>query len=313
MNIFHKLAKQETIDYVNNKPDLFRLVAELSNQFKVKALDYHIVGQKVLLVEDSGVPFGVASINGNSKGELNYQFNAPFIEKERGRGSDRSARKSIKLPTLIKLLKKDHKEKYEPSINRLLYSRLPEVIQDSIFSVVGQDRYSRDIGQDATKALIGFFTEQKMITDSAILKTIDEYVVKMKEGEEKKLQRESKLDAFKTDLHLIMECDNPTFLAGTLKYDATANKYLVHEDVNCYTSIEDLEQTQPQLMLSYKMYRVGMENKIDFDEDIVPRKDNYFPDFEVITYYFLSDGVPSVQASSSGNTTIRLFLTPKLG
>jgi hypothetical protein len=72
MNIFHKLAKQETIDYVNNKPDLFRLVAELSNQFKVKALDYHIVGQKVLLVEDNGVPFGVASINGNSKGELNY-------------------------------------------------------------------------------------------------------------------------------------------------------------------------------------------------------------------------------------------------
>jgi hypothetical protein len=102
MNIFHKLAKQETIDYVNNKPDLFRLVAELSNQFKVKALDYHIVGQKVLLVEDNGVPFGVASINSNSKGELNYQFNAPFIEKERGRGSDRSARKSIKLPTLIK-------------------------------------------------------------------------------------------------------------------------------------------------------------------------------------------------------------------
>jgi hypothetical protein len=35
MNIFHKLAKKETIDYVNNKPDLFRLVAELSNQFKV--------------------------------------------------------------------------------------------------------------------------------------------------------------------------------------------------------------------------------------------------------------------------------------
>jgi hypothetical protein len=46
MNIFHKLAKQETIDYVNNKPDLFRLVAELSNQFKVKALDYHIVTSK---------------------------------------------------------------------------------------------------------------------------------------------------------------------------------------------------------------------------------------------------------------------------
>jgi hypothetical protein len=313
MNIFHKLAKQETIDHVNNMPNLFRLVAELCQQFKVKVLDHQPDTPRVLLVEDNGVPFGVASVNFNTKEELSYQLNAPFIEKERGRGSDRSTRKSIKLPALIKLLKKDHEEKYESSINRFLYGRLPEVIKDSVFSVVGQDRYSRDIGQDATKALIGFFTEQKMITDSAILRTINEYVVKMKESEEKKLQRESKLDAFKTDLHFIMECDNPTFLAGTLKYDATANKYSVHEDMNCYTSIEDLEQTQPQLMLSYKMYRVGMENKVDFDENIVPRKDKYSPDFEVITHYFLSDSVSSIRASSNSNTTVRLFLTPKLG
>lgn len=313
MNIFHRFAKQETINYVNNMSDVFRLVAELSNQFKVKVLDHHPDARRVLLVEDNGVPFGVASVSFNTKGELNYQLNAPFIEKERGRGSDRSARKSIKLPALIKLLKKDHEEKYESSINRLLYGRLPEVIKDSVFSVVGQDRFSRDIGQDATKALIEFFTEQKMIINSAILKTISEYVVKMKEGEEKKLQRESKLDAFKTDLHFIMECGNHTFLAGTLKYDATANKYSVHEDMNCYTNIEDLEQTQPQLMLSYKMYRVGMENKVDFDENIVPQKDKYFPDFEVITHYFLSNSTPSVRASGNGNTTVRLFLTPKLG
>jgi hypothetical protein len=313
MNIFHRLCRQDTIDFVNVTPDLLRLVAELCQQFKVKVLDHNRDGaRKVLLAEDNGVPFGVASINFNTKGELNYQFNAPFIEKERGRGSDRSARKSIKLPALIKLLKKDHEENYEPSINRLV-SRLSEAIKDLISRDIGQERYSRDIGQDTTKALIGFFTEQKIITDPAILKTIDEYVVKMKENEDKKLQRESKLDEFKTDLYLIIEGNGHTFLAGTFKYDATANKYSIHEDVNCYTSIDDLEQTHPQLMLSYKMYRVGTENKVDFNQNIVPLKDKYFPDFEVITYYFMTDSLPSVQAFENGNTHIRMLLTPKLG
>lgn len=316
MNIFHKLAKQDTQDYLANSSELLRLVAELCQHFHIKVLDHPRDGdlQKILLVEENGVPFGIASVCINSKGVMSYRLQAPFIEKERGRGSDRSARASVKLPALMKLLAKDTESNYEPSINRFM-TRIPEVIKDAVSSVVGQDRYSRDIGNDATKALINFFTAQEMITDPVILKSIDEYIVRTKEHDEKKSQLKSKLDEFKTDLHLIMECDNHTFLAGTVKYNAIESKYSLHDDLNCYINIEDLEQTQPQLMLLYKMFQVGTENKVDFKGNIVPRKDTYFPDFDVVLHYFLSTEVPSTQQMYRGesSTAVRMFLTPKLG
>jgi len=312
MNIFHRLCKQDTIDLVSATPDLLRLVAELCQQFKVKVLDHNRDTDhkmRILLAENNGVPFGVASTDQNNKGVLTYRFQAMFIEKERGRGTDRMSRESVKLPALMKLLKKDHEENYMPSINQML-SRIPDIIKDEIQKVVGTGRYMRDIGSDATKALLGFYTEQKMITDPQIIKTIDEYILQLKQIDEKKAQLDSKMVEYKTDLHFMLECGNHTFIAGTLKYDVTTNKYSLHEDVNCYASIEDLEQTQPQLMLSYKMYRTGVENKVEFREGFVPRRDNYSPDFEVITHYVTSSGMPQAEAC---NTSCRIFFTPKLG
>jgi len=312
MNIFHRLCKQDTIDLVSVTPDLLRLVAELCQQFKVKVLDHNRDSDykmRILLAENNGVPFGIASTDQNNKGVLTYRFQAMFIEKARGRGTDRMSRESVKLPALMKLLKKDHEENYMLSINQML-SRIPEIIQDEIKKVVGAGRYMRDIGSDATKALLGFYTEQKMITDPQIIKTIDEYILQLKQIDEKKAQLDSKMVEYKTDLHFMLECGNHTFIAGTLKYDVTTNKYSLHEDVNCYASIEDLEQTQPQLMLSYKMYRTGVENKVEFREGFVPRRDNYSPDFEVITHYVTSSGMPQ---ADSGNTSCRILFTPKLG
>ena len=311
MNIFHRLVKQDTIDFVAATPDLLRLVAELCQQFKVKVLDHNRDDDyklRILLAQDNGVPFGVASADA-SKGKLVYRFTAPFIEKERGRGQDRATRESIKLPALMKLLKKDHEENYMPSINHML-SRIPDIVKDEITKVVGSERFLRDIGSNTTRALIAFYAEQKMITDPEIIKSIDEYISHMKKNDEKKAQLNSKISEYKTDLHFMMECGNHTFIAGTLKYEITEDRYLLHEDVNCYASVEDLEQTQPQLMLSYKMYRTGVENKVEFREGYVPRRDHYSPDFEVITHYFMSSGMPQAQ---DGNTSCRIFITPKLG
>ena len=310
MNIFHRLVKQDTIDFVAATPDLLRLVAELCQQFKVKVLDHNRDDDyklRVLLAQDNGVPFGVASADA-SKGKLVYRFTAPFIEKERGRGQDRATRESIKLPALMKLLKKDHEANYVPSTDYML-SRIPDIIKDEITKVVGSERYIRDIGHETARALIGFYTEQKMITNPDIIKSIDEYVAHMKKNDDKKAQLNSKVVEYKTDLHFMMECGNHTFLAGTLKYDVVENKYSLHEDVNCYASIEDLEQTQPQLMLSYKMYRTGVENKVEFRDGFVPRRDNYSPDFEVITHYVTSSGMPQ----TSNSVSCRILITPKLG
>lgn len=312
MDIFHTHAKATTMQLVNRVADIHKLAREICFKFGVKVLSHndHInealdpnhleyagwtaeenqnykearlrYDSKVLLAYPNGVPFGVISIEKVTKnGQVSdlYNFSSHFVSKDRGRGDDRQTRKSSTILNLLKAIAKDchlnsETEGFKSVFTRCLLEDIHEEVKSS-FKIphVGLLR------DDASEALVNFYKHNKLITDPSTLKDIDNYAQKVIERNAKLDELQAAVNRFKTEVYMLCTVSmSPAIVVGKIKYEGGLNNWSV-ESVQSYASVDDVP---PELMLTYKMWRTKHETKYDFSEELLPRRTDYDPDFEVV-------------------------------
>jgi len=307
MNIYHPKCSPTVQQYLDRLPQLKLLASELCRAHDLSVMEHnessndYMEGEdglrdnlKVLLVSNkNGFPFCVASLGLNNRslrretldsGAKNiFRVQSTFISKERGKGISRNIRESVSLSSLMKVIKKDVEE------NSFLLERnvlsTPDAIKELIERANSRRPRTFSMASSTQVALAEFYTESKIITDPAHLNEIKEVLEQAKVLNAFKEQLNAKFDRFKSDLSFILSYDGHTFVSGTINYDRATDKYVsLHNDVNCYSDINELESVDMQLMLTYKMYRIKTETDLEF-HNIIARSDRYIEDLDVVTYY----------------------------
>lgn len=320
MNIYHPKCSPTVQQYLDRLPQLKLLASELCRAHDLSVMEHnessndYMEGEdglrdnlKVLLVSNkNGFPFCVASLGLNSDAKNIFRVQSTFISKERGKGISRNVRESVSLSSLMKVIKKD------VEANSFLLERNVLSTADAIKELIGRANSRRprtfSMSSSTQVALAEFYTESKMITDPAHLNEIKETLEQAKVLNAFKEQLDAKFDRFKSDLSFILSYDRHTFVSGTIKYDRATDKYVsLHNDVNCYSDINELESVDMQLMLTYKMYRIKAEADLEF-HDIIARSDRYIEDLDVVTYYSSNH----MFLLPSGGGSFYVLFTPKM-
>ena len=320
MNIYHPKCSPTVQQYLDQLPQLKLLASELCRAHDLSVMEHNESSNfymnsehglrdnlRVLLVSNkNGFPFCVASLGLNSGGKNIFMVQSTFINKERGKGISRNVRESVSLSSLMKVIKKDVEE------NSFLLERKVLSTTDAIRELIDRANSRRprtpNMGSSTQVALAEFYTESKMITDPIHLEEIKALLEQTKVLNAFKEQINAKFDRFKSDLSFILSYDGRTFISGTINYDRATDKYVsLHNDVNCYSDINELESVDMQLLLTYKMYRVKAEADLEF-HDIIARSDRYIEDLDVVTYYSSNH----MFALPSGGGSFYALFTPKM-
>lgn len=311
MDIFHTHAKATTMQLVNRVADIHKLAKEICFKFGVKVLSHnnHIdeaidpnhveypgwtpeenadykerrlrYDSKVLLAYPNGVPFGVISLEKattrGQSGDL-YRFSSHFVSKDRGRGDDRQTRKSASILNLLKAIAKDCHIKSEEEGFKSVFTRC---ILEDIYEVVKHSfniPYTGILRDHAAEALVNFYKDNKLITDTNALRDIDNYAQKIVERDAKLNELRTTVERFRTNIYTLCTVSmSPAIIVGKLKH-VDKEKWEV-ESVQSYASVDDIP---PEVMLTYKMWRTKHETNYDFSEELLPRRTSYDSDFDVV-------------------------------
>lgn len=314
MEIFHAHVQADTIQVVSRIPELQTLIRELCHRFKVQAIshnrkfvkDYmdpaHVIytsytpeenerakeetlrkATRVLLAYPSGVPFGVAfikTINNKGNEQLAYAFSSNFTVKERGRGEDRFVRESTNIQSLMKSIQKCN-PLHEQQMFRKLYSiGIHDTVQSRVKAEIKLPWRSPDVSREATMALIDYFLEGKKITDDGFVDEIKKAVDLRAEIDKKHAEIESTVNEFCKEIYVIGRiATSPTISVARAEYNKAHDTFEIIGDIKCYASVDDLPR---DLLLTYKMWKIKHETKLNFSLRSIPNADSWCSDFNVL-------------------------------
>lgn len=289
--MYHDNITEKTKAYVETYPEIKKALTELCHTFKYSVLSHNeyymntnYEGQdylsepnsalfkrvrnslRFLLVDKYNAPAAVFYISEttNKTGETVdcYNFISDFISKERGRGTDRLHRESIKLPALIKLLKKDQKENGD---DEMFLRKIVEEVKNKIFSRIENAMNGRYHGlnlDNATeRALIRMFFEQKIIDNPEVIRVLERAKKVMEREEADKKAKNEALEPFTKTIKFIMQFDECPMMIGSAFYDEGTKSYILHETVKYYSSPDDIPEEHAQLLVDYKMWAVKNVNE----------------------------------------------------
>lgn len=307
MNIYSDQTADTVKKYVESNTELKTFIKELNHKYGVVAVATK--RDTVGLAYPNGIPFGVVYTFGkdNKQGETvtGYAFISDFINKERGRGSDKYTRESSKISQLIKLIEVDKNYRQWDKhicLNSRLYDLARKVrggVEDAL-----DMRYAKSIefNRETSIAMLKSHFENQMITDPAVIKSLERYYELYKTSLTSTAKAKEITDRFfNSKCHYILVHDGFPAVVGTLEFklDGTNNKYeaVFHDDMKSYTTMDALAIDRPDLVVSYKMWRVNYEvskdnrmSRIDEGnvtyelERMLPYHDTFNADLDVLTF-----------------------------
>jgi hypothetical protein len=318
MSIFHELATQSAVDFVNNNSSTLNLVRELSHKFKLKVMAE--TDQLVLMCYPNGVPAGYAftelAYNRAQEKVTEYCFASPYVIKNRSVGGDRRTRRSTSMSQLLKKLATEIKDDWRGMLDN--YQRLSYIVERMISS---EDRNSGSrhglLSGALEFALLKAVLDDEPLAMNHMSSIREAYETHLKRAEAQ-TARSERFRNFNKDLYVVYAFKHQPVLIGTAKFDPTSPllepKYTVQDDLKAYSSFDDLPPQFNQLVLTHKMWHVNTETKHHRSfEDVrdyaceaarsIPRTDSYSEDFDVCTY---SSTCYQIQPFGTCN----IFLTP---
>ena len=296
--MYHTLANQTTKDLVESNASLKQLAREVCHKFNVQIMthDPELIDSarrspysdserqarherertRLLLTKENGIPFCTINTNqgedrsGNSAN--NYVVTSPMVHKEKGRGLDRMTRESIKIKSLMKTLEKDYDDKSGLlSLEYLFNNRIDLFRQvkqgaDNIAKLGYTERLLFD--SKTCESLLKQMFEGQVLNDSVV-----DY---MKRKYEEHLSNQRKFEIaneisnrFLTECYLVLRYQFcPTVVAKvTLEKHIIGNdfkvKVKVHDEVKCYSSMNELSTDNTELAISLKMFMTRNETEVN--------------------------------------------------
>ena len=299
MTIFHPFVDKPTIDFVERSPNLKKLLIELNHRYGIVACTkaHHNSEESVSLVWPNLVFVGFASVVDDmdtDTREIKSMFciESALVEKERGRGRNRFVRKSEKLAHLIKIVDKKFKERVKSFANQ------PELritgARSSVFSMIetktARRAFMTHLNGDEEYALLkNCIMDEPM--SQYLREKITDSLIKHQEREKENLEREKNFRKF-DHVHMLWGSSTTPVCYGVAQL--VAKEYVIQGEIKPCFDERDLPDDFAVLL---KMHKIGKEHIFKDNEvaGFTPmhsnllRKDMYDQDFDVVTYYAVSD------------------------
>jgi hypothetical protein len=262
MTLLHKLA-DPAIKLDDFDRYFLSLLRELNYNFGLQVYCKRS-DTKYSMVDERGLFYGFAGINRNDTEEtMDYEFiSTSFIQKERGRGSNKHTRKSNSLGRLIKQLKTDFKKADNtPHYLRNAY----ENIKSEVCTALKHSDYFRPTVNDVQieRALLDHAISGKTFPPEYLEKCKKHLAVHEKQDETTALY-DGEVKQFDKAYVLYTQAYAPPMFGIVEK---EGNKFKFQAGVNCYSTLEELPQ---EFITAYKMWKIGTENEpklFDFKND----------------------------------------------
>lgn len=276
MNIYHSVATEQTQQAVSGNPNLLKFLVELCHRFETKVVAHneervtreHSPG--VFLVNQDNTPFGVVWVNlaKNKADELvpQYFFSASFVAKDRGRGSDRYIRDSFNMKQIIKTIS-SCKDKCGGSVKTFLKSKFRNVPND-YYSYLANKldiRYSAgiELSNKSAQAMLKFFYDNVMITDSAVLDDLkSKYQKMLKVNAAREQLNEHLTGLMKSKFYYMLAYEGAPTMVGTISFNKVNDdnyEIISHGDIKLYATFDEIAQDHPDLAVTYNMWRINFE------------------------------------------------------
>lgn len=265
MNMYHDLLADVAKEKIESNGALKFYLRELCHKFKLKVFSDYYSGRYLLLTENN-VPFGVASL---STGQLRdgtetqgYDFIAPFVKKDRGRGSDRYTRTSVNIKNLLKTIESDIATRgavgFSMYATKDIYANFHNMAADA-----ANMRYVRGISlsdKTATAVVMNYFNKEPLTSD-AIEEFNKVYQRYCKEREAMENVEEA-CSRFVGNCYAVLRFLNSPVIVT--KVNISKDRMLnVWSDLGkCYTTMNELAVDYPDLAVSLKMFYTKNEKRI---------------------------------------------------
>ena len=262
MNLLHRLA-DPTIKLDDFDRYFLSLLRELNYNFGLQVYCKRS-DTKYSMVDERGLFYGFAGINRNDTEEtMDYEFfSTPFIQKERGRGSNKHTRKSNSLGRLIKQLKTDFKK---ASNTPYYVEHSYESTKHEVSTALKHSDYFRPTVNDVQieRALLDHAISGKTFPPEYLEKCKKHLAVHEKQDETTALY-DGEVKQFHKAYVLYTQAYAPPMFGIVEK---EGNKFKFQAGVNCYSTLEELPL---EFITAYKMWKIGTENDpkaFDFKSD----------------------------------------------
>lgn len=308
--MFHELATEKTRQYVEQFPEVKKGLTEICHalQFKVLTHNEHHMKSvyseadamfsvnsesgkrrirnalEFLLIDGRNMPIGVFYVADGTDREgatvPAYCFVSEFITKERGRGVDRNTRESIKLPALIKMLKKEWASTTPENMIKTMGREMGGSVVNRINNELNGKYHRIDLNNEAEVALINMYFNQTIITNTKVIDTLNKAKQSLENMKKDEAAAQEALEAFKKKVNFIIQFDECPMMVGSATFfsqSASDNKYLIHPDVNYYLSPDHVPEAYKQLLVDYKMWYIKNERPSEDKRTIDHTQFKVFP------------------------------------
>ena len=296
--MYHEITTEKTKEYVEKYPEIKKGLMEICHALKFKVLTHNEMQMKqntfeeeklfgltspsaerrlrnqlrFLLVDKYNIPAGCFYVkdgsNKEGKNVIAYCFIASFIEKERGRGTDRHTRDSINISALVKMLKRDYTNGRTPEdISTNLGHSLYSMVESRIGNAVNGRYHRISLSSETEKALVNMFFNQTTITDPDVLLDLHSAKKALENAAKDKQAFVEALEPFRKKVTFIVQHDECPMMVGTASVGPDDKTYLIHPEVNYYLSPDHLPEKYKQLLVDYKMWHINHE-KPEIDKRI---------------------------------------------
>lgn len=249
-----------------------------------------------MVLKDTGLPAASLTTQKayqrrSDSSEIIYRYRSVCIEKEKASAnSERDARDSGKLSTLMRVLKKNNEiptqEKIQKALTNGMHYAFYQVSKDA-----DRTRFNIDMDADMSVALtkfaLGVDNDLSSMYIEQLKQKYSEYLVKVENHRESNKNK----DRFSKNATVVCVFDperahsprGPIYLVGNVDWDYGNQKPTFHAPLKRYSKLSESPIAPTVMMINSYMQghpRYEKENELGF-----PRNDTYYPDIDVATGY----------------------------